>query len=103
MKAGQPVQIPEIRLIAAAETSEAKAVVGFRWAASTVGNRHKLGGVPDWLQVAEMPACVACTQRMSFYGQLDSIGESLCLADCGIIYVFVCFDCFTTQSILQSG
>jgi hypothetical protein len=24
------------------------------------------------------------------------------LADCGMIYVFVCFDCFETKSILQS-
>ena len=39
---------------------------------------------------------------MSFYGQLDSIGDSYDLADCGIILVFVCFDCFETRSILHA-
>jgi hypothetical protein len=40
---------------------------------------------------------------MQFYGQLDSIGDRFNLADCGIIYVFVCSDCWTTSSVLQSG
>jgi hypothetical protein len=40
---------------------------------------------------------------MKFYGQLDSIGDDVTLADVGMIYVFVCFDCFTTRSVLQSG
>jgi len=40
--------------------------------------------------------------RMSFYGQLDSMNDEFVLADCGIIYVFVCFDCLQTKSILQS-
>ncbi len=40
---------------------------------------------------------------MTFYGQLDSVGDTICLADVGMIYIFVCFDCFTTRSVLQSG
>ncbi|CAN7721300.1 hypothetical protein LJR290_006098 [Variovorax sp. LjRoot290] len=39
---------------------------------------------------------------MTFYAQLDSINDEVVLADCGMIYVFVCFDCFETKSILQS-
>lgn len=39
---------------------------------------------------------------MTFYGQLDSIGDEYVLADCGMIYVFVCFDCFTTKSFIHS-
>jgi len=39
---------------------------------------------------------------MTFYGQLDSVGDAVCLADCGMIYVFVCFDCYETKSVLQS-
>ncbi len=27
--------------------------------------------------------------------------DEFVLADCGMIYVFVCFDCFETKSILQ--
>ena len=40
---------------------------------------------------------------MSFYGQLDSVGDGMTLADAGIVYVFVCFGCFATKSVLQSG
>lgn len=40
---------------------------------------------------------------MSFYGQLDSVNDDYVLGDCGIIYVFVCFDCLETKSVLQSG
>jgi hypothetical protein len=40
---------------------------------------------------------------MTFYGQLDSIGDRFNLADCGMIYVFVCFDCFETQSVLETS
>ena len=39
---------------------------------------------------------------MSFYGQLDSLGDQYNLADCGMVYVFVCFDCFESKSVLQS-
>jgi hypothetical protein len=40
---------------------------------------------------------------MTFYGQLDSVGDGNVVADVGMVYVFVCFDCFTTKSVLQSG
>ena len=40
---------------------------------------------------------------MTFYGQLDSINDDIVLADCGIVYVFVCFHCFETKAILQSN
>jgi hypothetical protein len=40
---------------------------------------------------------------MTFYAQLDSLGDNHCLADCGMIYVFVCWDCFETKSVLQSS
>jgi hypothetical protein len=39
---------------------------------------------------------------MSFYGQLDSINDEYDLADCGVISVFVCFDCYETKSVLSS-
>jgi hypothetical protein len=32
---------------------------------------------------------------MTFYGQLDSISDEFILADCGLVYIFVCFDCFS--------
>jgi hypothetical protein len=39
---------------------------------------------------------------MTFYAQLDSIGDEVVLADCGMIYVFVCFRCFQTATVLQT-
>ena len=94
--------IPEIPLELSPHTDEARHIVGFKWAGGDVGSRSKLGGAPDWLQDPQVPNC-SCGQTMSFYGQLDSIGDAVCLADCGMIYVFVCFDCFQTKAVLQSG
>lgn len=39
---------------------------------------------------------------MTFYGQLDSVGDDVNLADGGMVFVFVCFDDFTAEAVLQS-
>lgn len=93
--------IPEIPIYFRPESEEAKAIVGFKWADDEIGKRSKLGGKPDWIQSSEVPIC-SCGKEMSFYGQLDSIGDAVILADCGMIYIFVCFDCFETKSMIQS-
>jgi len=95
--------LPEIPLSPQPTTDEARAVLGFKWADERIGRRHKLGGAPDWLQGPDVPKCSGCQEAMTFYAQLDSIGDPVALADVGMVYVFVCFDCFTTKSILQSG
>jgi hypothetical protein len=95
--------IPAIPLVAAPETPEARAALGFRWAPDGVGRRHQLGGTPAWLGADETPLCTGCGTPMTFYAQLDSIGDNICLVDCGMIFVFVCFDCFSTRTVLQSG
>ena len=95
-------KIPEIPLTPAPRSASAKAAVGFKWN-HEAGTRHKLGGTPDWQQSPQWPDCPHCAERMSFYGQLDSIGDKYCLADVGLIYVFVCFNCLLTASVLQSG
>ena len=95
------MDIPEIPLIPQPESEEARAALGFKWASPEIGHRHQLGGSPSWLQGEQWPVC--CDKPMTFYGQLDSIGDDICLADCGLIYVFVCFDCFETRSVLQCG
>jgi hypothetical protein len=83
-------------------SQEAKVAIGFKWAGPGVGDRSKIGGEPDWIQSPNLPTC-SCGQEMTFYGQLDSVGDAICLADCGMIYVFVCFDCYETKSVLQSS
>ena len=94
------MKIPEIPLVLAPETGAAKAAVGFKYAGEEIGKRSKLGGEPDWIQDEDVPRC-KCTQKMTFYGQLDSIGDEYILADCGMVYVFVCFECLETKSVLQ--
>jgi hypothetical protein len=51
----------------------------FRWAGGDIGLRHRLGGVPEFIQHAEWPDCPACRARMTFYAQLDSINDDLAL------------------------
>jgi len=92
--------IPEIGLDLAPRSKEAKDIIGFKWAEDGIGQRSKLGGNPNWIQESSVPLCT-CGKEMTFYGQMDSIGDQVCLADCGMIFVFVCFDCFETKSILQ--
>ena len=94
--------IPEIPLTPSPQTNAARDSIGFKWAGPMVGKRHKLGGSPDWIQGDNTPRC-ECGQLMQFYGQFDSIGDRFCLADAGMIFVFVCSDCWTTKSILQCG
>ena len=95
------MKIPEIPLALAPQAEEAKSIIGFKYAGEEIGKRSKLGGEPDWIQGEETQICT-CNKKMSFYGQLDSIGDSVCLADCGMIYIFVCLDCLETKSVLQS-
>ena len=40
---------------------------------------------------------------MTFYGQLDSLNDEFCLADVGLVFVFVCFDFFEATAFIQSG
>ena len=96
------MKIPEIKLTPTPESDEARQAIGYKWN-DEAGTRHKLGGQPDWVQSEETPSCTDCGKIMMFYGQLDSIGDDFGLADCGMVYVFVCLDCFTTKSILQSS
>ncbi|MCX4239635.1 YwqG family protein [Paraliomyxa miuraensis] len=96
-------QIPPFALEAKPLTDEAKKVQGFKWADAEVGTRHRLGGDPDFLQDPIWPECPECGERMTFYAQLDSIGDDVCIADCGMVYVFVCMDCNETKSVIQSS
>jgi hypothetical protein len=96
------MKIPEIELTPTPRSDDAKRAVGFKWADKRMGHRHKLGCHPDWIQKDATPRC-SCGKTMTFYGQLDSIGDEHAIADCGMIYVFLCFDCFEAKSVVQSG
>jgi hypothetical protein len=96
----EPAAFPEIPLFVAPVTDAAKQIIGFQHKES-LGNRHKLGGDPDWVQPPEHPHC-SCGESMKFYGQLDSVGDRMKLGDCGMVYVFVCIECGEHKSVLQS-
>jgi hypothetical protein len=84
-----------------------------------LGERSKLGGKPDWLQYDATPNCESCRDRMTFVAQIDSIEmytkqnphaidsirhrskQQYMFGDVGMLYVFYCFDCLKTKSILQ--
>jgi hypothetical protein len=95
-------RIPAIKLNLQPLDEKAAAAIGFRFAGDEIGTRHRLGGDPQWLQGEEVPVCRDCKQRMSFYGQFDSIGDRFTIADCGMIYVFFCFDCNQAEAVVQS-
>lgn len=94
------MEIPKIKLVTQPETNEAKEIVGYKWN-NVAGTRHYLGGQPDGLTESEYPTCEDCKKTMTFYAQIDSIGDMFDLADCMVIHNFVCFDCFTVKAILS--
>ena len=95
-------QIPPFKLVPEPLDESAAKLPKFRWAGEEIGTRHRLGGEPDFIQTPEWPDCPNCQTRMNFYAQLDSVNDEFCIADCGMIYVFLCFGCFTAESIVQS-
>lgn len=94
--------IPPFKLVPEPLNDDARNVPRFRWAGKEMGARHQLGGEPRFLQDASWPTCPNGHGRMVFYGQLDSMSDEICIADCGMIYVFICFDCYDTASFVQS-
>ena len=82
-----------------------------------LGERSKLGGMPDWVQNDETPRCTGCGELMTFVGQLDSVehqstdnphsinalssDQEFMFGDVGMIYVFFCKDCLEPVAIFQ--
>ena len=83
-------QLPAFKLIPHPVDDAAAALSGFRWAGPEVGTRHRLGGEPSFIGIEQFPGCPSCLETMTFYGQLDSINDDFCLADVGVVQVFVC-------------
>jgi uncharacterized protein YwqG len=96
-------EIPPFRLKPEPLNDEAAKMRKFKWADGEIGNRHKLGGVPEFVQREDWPTCPDCGKKMTFYAQLDSINDEFQIADCGMIYVFVCLECNTVESRIQSN
>ncbi|MGJ4928402.1 DUF1963 domain-containing protein [Bradyrhizobium sp. HKCCYLS2038] len=95
--------IPPFQLTPEPLDDAAREMPPFKWAPKPIGRRHQLGGSPDFIQGDEWPTCKTRRVKMTFYGQLDSINDEICIADCGMIYVFLCFGCFESESFVQSN
>lgn len=93
------MRIPKIKLLPQPRTEEEKAAIGYEWN-EVAGTRHFLGGQPDEFDEDDYPSCDECDCKMSFYAQIDSIGDKYDLADCMVIHNFVCFNCFTVKAQL---
>jgi hypothetical protein len=93
--------IPAFRLIPEPIDDEAPELLECERGVASINERHRLGGKPDFIEAEEIPVC-AFGNPMTFYAQLDSVSEKFVLADRGMIYVFVCFNCFETKAVLQS-
>lgn len=68
-------EIPPFRLIAEPLNEEAANLPPLKWADPEIGKRHKLGGMPDFVQPPNWPDCSHCSTKMTFYGQFDSIND----------------------------
>ena len=98
-------QLPPFRLVLEPLTDEAQALLARPpYVDSAVGTRHRLGG-PAELPREVWPSCPQGDGPMSFYAQLDGLPAvtEFDLADAGLIFVFVCFDCFEVQALLHSS
>ena len=96
-------KIPGFRLVPEPLDQEARDLPGFKWTHGEIGRRHQLGGSPNLIQELTWPECPNGHGKMTFYSQLDSINDDFCLADCGMIYVFICLDCYESKSLVQSS
>lgn len=95
--------IPSFRLRMEPLDKAAETMPKFEYAPNEVGERHKIGGKPDFIQQEIVPTCPDCRSPMTFFAQLDSLNDEFNIADCGMIYVFICFGCNETRSIIQSN
>lgn len=94
--------IPPFRLRPEPLSPEAEALPGFEWA-EEVGQRHQLGGEPEWLQGDATPVCGECGEKMTFYGQLDSINDDIVLATPAWSTCSSASKPFRAQAIVQSS
>lgn len=95
--------IPPFRLVAEPLNEDAEKMPKFKWASNSIGARHKLGGNPDFVQQERRPCCPSCDNEMVFYAQIDSINDDYVIADCGMVYIFLCFECIEIISFIQSS
>lgn len=99
------LQVPPVQLIPQPLTMEAEAMLKRPPSVDpSVGTRHRIGGAPDLPSYLDWPSCSSGDGPMTFYAQLDGFPAltEFDLADAGLIYVFVCFDCYEAEALVSS-
>ena len=95
-------KVPTFKLLLQPITENAEGLPNFKWASPEIGTRYQLGGDPSFIQASHHPRCPECLADMVFYAQLDSLSDDWMIGDCGMIYIFVCFECNQVSSFVQS-
>jgi hypothetical protein len=95
------MKVPHFNLVAVPADNEALSLRRSEWLSPEIGTRHKIGGEPDFIMDEPTPIC-SCGSTMTFYAQLDSLNDDVMIGDAGLIYIFLCFDCFESKSLVQS-
>jgi hypothetical protein len=98
------MKIPPFKLTLEPMNDEAKELISQKceWVNEELGTRHQIGGEPALINEGDYPKCPCCGEGMTFYAQLDAINHKICIADFGLIYVYICFDCIETTAVIQS-
>lgn len=65
------------------------------------GLKSTVGGAPNWIQMDGTPDCPKCERPMAFALQLAS-DSRIAFGDMGLLYAFVCPECKTGASLVQS-
>jgi|GEM_PF-1400857 uncharacterized protein YwqG len=64
--------------------------------------KHQFGGNPFWVQSEEVPNCKLCGKQMKFVAQVDSDWDvGIQFGDMGLLYAFLCEDCFVFATFMQ--
>ena len=114
-------ELPEFRVtLTRLRPGEEAYPTDFERGDQALGQRTKLGGLPDWEQGSrDNPRCKRCKKWTVFVAQIDSVeygglrnphavdilsGEQKWMfGDVGLIYVFFCFDCLEPCAEFECG
>lgn len=95
------VVIPEFKMILHPLSEEAKELRGINLDSKNICNESKLGGYPECITSEVWPNCPECGIKMSFYAQLAPVSPDYPICSNSTVYVFLCFDCYESFSIIQ--
>lgn len=95
--------IPKIPLVPTPDSDEGRDALRDPLAWGDVGKRFYLGGQPSLAFSRERPhvACEKCGSTMVHYACLDGVGAEWVLGDVFVMFVFVCYDCFSVRGFVH--